>query len=380
MDDLNFFRGRRVFITGHTGFKGSWLTLWLLRRGAIVSGYSLEAPTSPSLFETLGLVAGIQHFNGDVRDAQYLASVLKSERPEVVFHLAAQPLVRRGYQYPKETFDVNVGGTVNLLEAVREIESVRTVICVTSDKCYHPQGWQWGHRENDPLGGHDPYGASKAAAEIVAAAYRDSFFLVENDGVVCKVGLATVRAGNVIGGGDWAEDRLVPDCIRALVAEEPIAVRHPEAIRPWQHVLEPLAGYLTLGKRLWDEPAKNSGPWNFGPSPESACSVARVLHLMIRLWGRGQWKKAHNNSAAEPRETKCLRLNSDKAMSLLSWHHQWEIHAALRRTVEWYQAFYGNRSARELRALCERQIDEYEVHGDRSVSRRQPLESVETPV
>jgi CDP-glucose 4,6-dehydratase len=379
MDDLNFFRGRRVFITGHTGFKGSWLTLWLLRRGAIVSGYSLEAPTSPSLFETLGLIAEIQPFSGDVRDAQYLASVLKSEQPEIVFHLAAQPLVRRGYQYPKETFDVNVGGTVNLLEAVREIESVRAVICVTSDKCYDPQGWEWGHRENDCLGGHDPYSASKAAAEIVAAAYRDSFF-VSGESIASKAGLATVRAGNVIGGGDWAEDRLVPDCIRALVAEEPIVVRHPEAIRPWQHVLEPLAGYLTLAERLWYEPEKYSGPWNFGPSPGPACSVARVLHLMIRFWGRGSWKKAPGNSAMEPRETKCLRLNSDKAMSLLSWHPRWTIRAALRRTVEWYQAFYGNRSARELRALCERQIHQYEVHGDRSVSRRQPLGSLETPV
>lgn len=379
MDDLNFFRGRRVFITGHTGFKGSWLTLWLLRRGAIVSGYSLEAPTSPSLFETLGLIAEIQHFSGDVRDAEYLASVLKSEQPEMVFHLAAQPLVRRGYQYPKETFDVNVGGTVNLLETVRRTESVRTVICVTSDKCYHPQGWQWGHRENDPLGGHDPYGGSKAAAEIVAAAYRDSFFL-SGESIASKAGLATVRAGNVIGGGDWAEDRLVPDCIRAFVAEEPIAVRHPEAIRPWQHVLEPLAGYLILAERLWYEPEKYSGPWNFGPSPDSACSVARVLHLMIRFWGRGSWKKAHNNSAAGPRETKCLRLNSDKAMSLLSWHPRWTIQAALRQTVEWYQAFYGHRSARELRALCERQIHQYEAHGDHSSSLRKPLKSVKTTV
>lgn len=377
MDNRDFFQGRRVFITGHTGFKGSWLTLWLLQRGAIISGYSLGVPTSPSLFESLGTITEIQHFSGDVRDADYLAKILRSEQPEIVFHLAAQPLVRRGYQRPKETFDVNVGGTVNLLEAVRETESVRGVVCVTSDKCYDPQGWEWGHRENDALGGRDPYAASKAAAELVAAAYRDSFFL-SDDEKVPNVGLATVRAGNVIGGGDWAEDRLIPDCIRALVAEEPISVRHPEAIRPWQHVLEPLAGYLTLAECLWYEPEKYSGPWNFGPAPQSACSVGQVVHLIVRLWGRGQWKRG--DSKAEPRETYSLRLCSDKSMSLLSWYPQWKIHVALRRTIEWYQAFYGNQSSEELRTLCERQICEYGAPRERSIGARGQPESVESAV
>ncbi len=363
MDDLNFFRGRRVFITGHTGFKGSWLTLWLLRHGALVSGFSLDVPTSPSLFETLGLAAEIQHFTGDLRDVEYLATVLESVQPEIVFHLAAQPLVRRAYQNPKETFDVNVGGTVNLLEAVRQIESVRAVISVTSDKCYEPRGWDWGYRENDPLGGGDPYSASKAAAEIVVAAYRESFFSVLDE-LTSGVGLATVRAGNVIGGGDWAEDRLVPDCIRALVADEPISLRHPEAIRPWQHVLEPLAGYLTLARRLWDEPQKFSGAWNFGPSPDSTRSVAELVQEITRLWGYGQWKRNDGNASTHPRETHCLRLCSDKAMSLLSWRPQWSLPAALKQTVEWYRAFYWHRSGPKLRALCERQIRQYETARD----------------
>lgn len=367
MDELNFFRGRRVFITGHTGFKGSWLTLWLLRRGAMISGFSLDVPTSPSLFETLDLAGDIQHLTGDVRDADYLSSVLKSEWPEIVFHLAAQPLVRQGYAHPKETFDINVGGTVNLLEAVRQTETVRVVICVTSDKCYDPRGWEWGHRENDPLRGNDPYAASKAAAELVVGAYRESFFSTV-DAVTPGVGLATVRAGNVIGGGDWAADRLVPDCIRAIMAEESIAVRNPEAIRPWQHVLEPLAGYLMLASRLWSEPEKYSGAWNFGPAAGSACSVAEVVQEIIRLWGQGQCKESDRKSSGEARETKCLRLCSDKAMSLLTWRPQWELQTALRRTIEWYRAFYALSSGPELRALCERNISQYEAKWHRSAS------------
>jgi CDP-glucose 4,6-dehydratase len=367
MDDLNFFTGRRVFITGHTGFKGTWLTLWLLRHGALITGFSLDVPTSPSLFDSLGLAADIQHVTGDIRDAEYLSNVLEGEQPEIVFHLAAQPLVRLGFQYPKETFDVNVGGTVNILEAVRKTESVRMVICVTSDKCYERQGWEWGYREHDPLGGTDPYGASKAAAEMVAAAYHESFFGM---GLGVRTGLATVRAGNVIGGGDWAQDRLVPDCIRALMAEEPILVRHPEAIRPWQHVLEPLAGYLLLACRLWDQPERYSGPWNFGPRPDSAWTVVDVVQEIIRLWGHGAWQGA--GSQATLREAACLRLCSDKAMSLLPWRPQWNLQAALRRTIDWYRLFYWQGARVELRALCERQIDQYEARRARfeSFSRR----------
>jgi CDP-glucose 4,6-dehydratase len=289
----------------------------------------------------------------------------------MVFHLAAQPLVRRSYQHPKETFEVNVGGTVNLLEAVRKTESVRVVICVTSDKCYEPRGWEWGYREDDPLGGHDPYSASKAAAELVAAAYHESFFGAQAHGLQPvglgrPMGLATVRAGNVIGGGDWAADRIVPDCIRALIAEEPILVRHPEAIRPWQHVLEPLAGYLLLAQRLWDDPEKYSGAWNFGPEAENARPVAYLVQELIRLWGHGHWKRA--DTRAESGELTCLRLSSDKAMSLLSWRPQWNLRNALKRTVDWYRAFYWEQSGSQLRSLCEQQIDEYERRCHRSFS------------
>jgi CDP-glucose 4,6-dehydratase len=374
MDDLNFFRGRQVFITGHTGFKGSWLALWLLRRGALVSGYSLDVPTTPSLFETLGLAEEIRHFAGDVRDAEYLTRVLESEQPEIVFHLAAQPLVRRGFRHPKQTFDVNVGGTVNLLEAVRQTKSVRGVICVTSDKCYDPRGWEWGQRENDQLGGVDPYGASKAAAELVAAAYRESYFSASQPFLTAMesveeeslshtggIGLATVRAGNVIGGGDWAEDRLVPDCIRALVADEPISIRRPESTRPWQHVLEPLAGYLILAKRLYDHPRRFSGAWNFGPSVDSARSVAEMVHEITRFWGYGQWIRTVDHQLPEAHERDHLRLCSDKAISLLNWRPQWNLSAALKRTVEWYRAYYWHGSGPELRGMSERQIRQYEL-------------------
>jgi CDP-glucose 4,6-dehydratase len=367
MDDLNFFRGRRIFITGHTGFKGSWLTLWLLRHGAIISGFSLDVPSTPSLFESLGLAAEIQHFTGDMRDAEYLSRVLETEQPEIVFHLAAQALVRRGFQNPKQTFDVNVGGTVNLLEAIRHTECVRAVLCITSDKCYDSREWEWGLRENDPLGAGDPYGASKAAAELVAAAYRKSYFS-PSDELASRIGLATARAGNVIGGGDWAEDRLVPDCIRALVADEPIVIRCPESIRPWQHVLEPLAGYLTLAKRLWDEPDTYSGPWNFGPPVDGARSVTEIVQEITRLWGYGQWKRAGNNQSPGYRETDYLRLSSDKAMSLLSWRPQWTLSAALKRTVEWYRAFYWHGAGPELRDLCDRHIRQYESSAGLSAS------------
>jgi CDP-glucose 4,6-dehydratase len=367
MDELNFFQSRRVFITGHSGFKGAWLTLWLLRHGAQITGFSLDVPSSPSLFETLGLAADIRHVRGDIRDADYLTSVLTAEEPEIVFHLAAQPLVLRGWQRPKETFDVNIGGTVNLMEVVRQTESVRAVICITSDKCYDRRGWAWGYRESDPLGGNDPYSASKAGAELVAAAYRESFLSASG------VGLATGRAGNVIGGGDWAEDRLIPDCIRALVAEEPIPVRNPEAIRPWQHVLEPLAGYLLLAKRLWGQPEKYSGAWNFGPSPTDARPVAEVVKLIIRFWGRGSWQSGEHRSALL--EAPSLRLSTDKAMSLLPWRPQWNLPSALKQTVDWYRDFYGHDDASKLRALTERQIDQYEARWIRWWDRHSCLSS-----
>jgi CDP-glucose 4,6-dehydratase len=367
MDDLDFYLGRRVLITGHTGFKGSWLTMWLRELGAIVSGFSLDVPTSPSLFETLGLAGEVRHSTGDVRDLSSLQRVIDEERPEVIFHLAAQPLVRRGYQRPKETFDVNVGGTVNLLEAARRAAGVRSVLCVTSDKCYDHRGANGEFRETDPLGGSDPYSASKAAAEFAVAAYRESFFTPASLSGRA-VGLASVRAGNVIGGGDWAEDRIVSDCIRALARDEPILVRQPEAIRPWQHVLEPLAGYLILAARLAQEPRTYSGAWNFGPNPDRDHTVAELVSEIQRLWPKT--KRVVRAKASKPQqstqhfslpETACLRLCSDKAIANLPWHPQWAFHATVRRTVEWYLAFYRGAGRQELRELCRQQIGQYQA-------------------
>jgi CDP-glucose 4,6-dehydratase len=376
MDYLDFYQGRRVFVTGHTGFKGSWLTLWLREHGAIVSGFSVDLPTSPSLFEALGLAADVRHFTGDIRNAEYLGQVIDGEQPEIIFHLAAQPLVRRGHRFPKETFDVNVGGTVNLLEAARHANSLRSIICVTSDKCYDCQSGDWAFRESDPLGGTDPYSASKAAAEIAVAAYRESFFSrtsISGSGA----GLASVRAGNVIGGGDWAEDRIVPDCIRALASDEPIPVRRPEAMRPWQHVLEPLAGYLTLAIRLAEEPEKYSGAWNFGPLADRGRTVAELVQEIVRLWTKGKAETDCGRArlpssrfgrslalpdpvSASAREAACLRLCSDKAMANLPWRPQWSFHHAVRRTVEWYLAFYREDGVQDLRVLCRRQIAQYQ--------------------
>ena len=365
MDVLTFFHGRRVLVTGHTGFKGAWLTLWLLERGAEVIGYSADVPTTPSLFETLGLAADVRHHTGDVRDAEHLAKVVQHERPEVVFHLAAQPLVRRSQRRPKETFDVNVGGTVNLLEAIRTAPSVRVAVLVTSDKCYANRGWVWGYRENDPLGGADPYSASKACAELVAAAYRETFFPPDEAGEH-GVGLATARAGNVIGGGDWAEDRLVPDCVRALAAGGPVAIRQPHAVRPWQHVLEPLAGYLALAARLSESPRDYAGAWNFGPPAEGCRPVAELVRAVVRAWGGGRWRAAAERRPTCP-EAASLRLASDKALALLPWRPQWDFAAAVARTVAWYRACADGADAGRLRELCRRQISEYEAGWGRSV-------------
>jgi CDP-glucose 4,6-dehydratase len=377
MDDLDFYQDRRVLITGHAGFKGSWLTMWLRKLGAIVSGFSLDVRSSPSLFETLGLVAEVRHFTGDVRDLSSVQRVIDEERPEVIFHLAAQPLVRRGYQRPKETFDVNVGGTVNLLEAARDTAGIQSIICVTSDKCYDHRGANGEFRETDRLGGSDPYSASKAAAEFAVAAYRESFFAPASLSGPA-VGLASVRAGNVIGGGDWAEDRIVPDCIRALASDEPIPVRRPEAIRPWQHVLEPLAGYLILAARLAQEPRTYSGAWNFGPAPDRDYTVAELVEEIQRLWPKAERVAGAESSEprpsvhhSSPQETACLRLCSDKAMANLPWRAQWKFHATVRRTVEWYLAFYRGAGRQELRELCRQQIGQYQAqrqHCDKSAS------------
>ena len=280
------FEKKKILITGHTGFKGSWLTLWLTKLGAKVIGYSLEPPTKPSLFEILNLKEKIVHIIGDIKDEEKLKNIFKKYKPDIVFHLAAQSLVRFSYKEPKLTYETNVMGTLNVLEAVREAKSVKVVIIVTSDKCYENKEWVYGYRENDPLGGHDPYSSSKACAELVVEAYRNSFFNPKNYGKTHQVALATVRAGNVIGGGDWQVDRLIPDCVKALSKGKPIKIRNPNAIRPWQHVLEPLSGYLLLVQKMWKEPTKYCEAWNFGPYEKDIATVKEIVEKVINLWGK----------------------------------------------------------------------------------------------
>ena len=331
MDELvKFYRGKRVLVTGDTGFKGSWLCLWLKELGAEVTGYALPPDQTPSHFDLLGLAKQIRHVDGNILDTTSLARVFSAVQPEILFHLAAQPIVRLSYASPKETFDTNVGGSVNVLEQVRCCSSLRSVIYVTSDKCYKNKEWIWGYRENDELGGHDPYSASKAAAEIVFVSYQSSFFQ-QREGF----GAASVRAGNVIGGGDWAVDRIVPDCVRALRQGRPIELRFPAATRPWQHVLEPLSGYLLLGQRLWENPQAFAGAWNFGPGDEAIRTVEQLTRRFTEVWGQGAITGTANTF--KPHEAGKLTLNCDKARQLLGWRPQWNFDRTVTETAEWYR-------------------------------------------
>jgi CDP-glucose 4,6-dehydratase len=331
MNWLKFFSGKKILITGHTGFKGSWLTLWLVNLGAEVIGYSLEPPTKPNLFEILRLEKEITHIIGDVRDGEKLKNVFKKYKPEIVFHLAAQPLVRVSYKEPKLTYETNVMGTLNLLEAVRETESVKVVIVVTTDKCYENKEWFYGYREVDPLGGYDPYSSSKACVEILVSSYRNSF----------QLPVATVRAGNVIGGGDWQVDRLIPDCVKALSKGETIKIRNPDAIRPWQHVLEPLYGYLLLAVKMWKEPERFCEAWNFGPYEKDTATVREVVEKVIRLWGKGSYEVIEDRSF---HEAGLLRLDISKTMLKLGWRPKWNLDKALEKTVKWYKRFYEGKT------------------------------------
>lgn len=353
----DFYKNRRVLVTGHTGFKGSWLCIWLKRLGADVCGYALEPYTERDNFVLSRLDRHVAHRVGDVRDYQRLSAVFREFRPEVVFHLAAQPLVRAGYADPKETFDVNIGGTVNLLEGCRRSDSVQSVVNVTSDKCYENREWPWGYREADVLGGRDPYSASKAASEIVSRAYRESYFGAGARGGGEAGGVATARAGNVIGGGDWREDRLIPDCIRALEGNEPVRLRNPGFHRPWQHVLEPLRGYLMLAVRLAEEPDRFSAAWNFGPAPEGTVTVEAVARMVIAHWGDGRLERRPEENA--PAEARALRLEIAKAETELGWRPRWDVRRSIRATVEWYRRCPSEDGYR----LCERQIGEYEESG-----------------
>ncbi len=353
--------GRRVLVTGHTGFKGSWLTLWLHRLGARVTGYALPPPTTPNHFEAARIAELTENdVRGDIRDP-LLAETVAACRPDVVFHLAAQPILRLSLDEPRQTFDVNVVGTAAVLDAVRALDAPCTVIVVTSDKCYRNDGQVWGFREVDPLGGHDPYSASKAAAELVVEAYRDSYFaprrLAEHG-----VALASVRAGNVIGGGDWAADRLVPDAVRALAAGQDLVVRNPAATRPWQHVLEPLAGYLTLAARLLtdDDPAPLAGAFNFGPLTSEEVSVAALATALVEGWGDGRWV-AGPDAGTPNVEATTLRIGIDKAVLMLGWRPRWGMGETVGRIVDWYRGYYDDPGS--TRARSEADIEAYEAAG-----------------
>jgi CDP-glucose 4,6-dehydratase len=345
------YENKSVLVTGHTGFKGSWLALWLTKLGAEVTGYALPPVGGNSNFDALNLKSSIRHVEGDIRDPDRLIKVTEEARPEFVFHLAAQALVREAYRDPKTTFDTNVGGSVNVLETVRRCESVRTLIYVTSDKCYRNMEWEWGYRENDRLGGTDPYGASKGCAEIVFDSYMQSYLLKQG-----RVRAASARSGNVIGGGDWAEDRIVPDCIRALREDRAPVIRNPDAIRPWQHVLEAIGAYLLLGSKLHDaQDDKLCTSWNFGPDRSSERTVEELVGRIIEVWGSGEFEVEHDADA--PREATLLRLNCDKAHNLLGWAPTWGFSEAVTHTIDWYKAFAQGANMRDI---CESLIDLYE--------------------
>jgi CDP-glucose 4,6-dehydratase len=324
----SFWHNRRVFLTGHTGFKGGWLALWLQQLGAKVAGYALEPSTNPSLYRLARVGDGMTDCFGDIRNLPLLTKEMQAAEPEIVIHLAAQPLVRASYKDPVDTFSSNVLGTVHLFEAVRATSSVRAVLNITSDKCYANQEWPWGYRENDPIGGHDPYSCSKGCAELVTSSYYKSFFKEQG------VGLASARAGNVIGGGDWSADRIVPDTVHAFTAGQQIVLRNPMATRPWQHVLEPLAGYLLLCQRLYEEPDRFSEGWNFGPYQEDVCSVSELVALMAKHWGGNTgWEQ---DKGAHPHEAHYLKLDCSKAHTQLGWKPVWRMQQAVRETVDWY--------------------------------------------
>lgn len=352
--NADFWRGKRVFVTGHTGFKGSWLALWLQQLGANVVGYALAPPTSPSLFEVAQVGNGMMSIEGDVRDLISLQTAIATHKPEIIFHMAAQPLVRYSYAHPVETYATNVMGTVHLLEAVRQTGNTRVVINITSDKCYENREWVWGYRENEAMGGHDPYSNSKGCAELVASAYRSSYFgpkTYHEHGV----GLASVRAGNVIGGGDWAGDRLIPDIIRAIMAGEPVLIRSPNAIRPWQHVLEPLGGYMTLAEQMWDSGTNLAEGWNFGPNDSDARPVSWITEQLTQLWGDGaSWQL---DTKVNPHEATYLKLDCSKAQSRLKWSPKLDLATTLDWIVEWYRAYIRQDDMRQMTIA---QIQRYE--------------------
>lgn len=347
--EKTFWENKRVLVTGHTGFKGGWLSLWLQSMGAKVCGIALSPPTNPALFNVARVSDGMDNYIADIRDFNLINFLVGSFKPEIIFHLAAQPLVRLSYKTPLETYSTNVIGTVNLLEASRHVGSVRSIVVITTDKCYDNREWLWGYRENEPLGGLDPYSSSKACAELVVAAYRSSFLKHEN------IAVATGRAGNVIGGGDWALDRLVPDILRALEKNENVHIRNPNAIRPWQHVLEPLSGYLTLAEQLFKNGQTDAESWNFGPWDEDAKSVEWIVKRFCELWGnKNSWIM---QSGIHPHEATFLKLDISKARQRLNWSPRLSLENAIVFINEWHKAWLSDRNMRDV---CFNQISRYE--------------------
>jgi CDP-glucose 4,6-dehydratase len=343
-----FWRSKRVLLTGHTGFKGGWLSLWLQKLGADVHGLALTPPTEPSLFNVAKVADGMSDFRGDVREYETVLAHMQSVQPDIVLHMAAQPLVRRSYQQPIETFSTNVMGTVHVLEAARHCGSVKAIVNITTDKCYENHEWVWGYRENEPMGGHDPYSSSKACSELVSTAYRQSFLKDS------QIAMATARAGNVIGGGDWASERLVPDILRSMQNNQSVAIRNPHAVRPWQHVLEPLSGYLVLAERLFQQGEVVAGAWNFGPQEEDARPVQWIVERLCQAWGESAgW---HSQEGLHPHEAHYLKLDISKARQRLNWKPRWSIDTALQLTSEWHRAWL---SGQDMQSVCLQQISQY---------------------
>ncbi len=349
----NIYKGRKVLITGHTGFKGSWLCLILNKIGADVYGYALEPPTNPSLFKEAKIDELVTSYIGDIRNLNYLQKVMLQIQPEIVIHMAAQPLVRESYKIPVETYSVNVMGTVHLLEVCRHINSVKAIVNVTTDKCYENKEWHWGYRENEPMGGYDPYSNSKGCSELVTSAYLNSYF---NPKEYSRhgVALASARAGNVIGGGDWADDRLIPDFIRAISKGKKVKIRSPYAIRPWQHVLEPLSGYLTLALKLFTEGSAFSQAWNFGPDDKDAQNVEWITKTICNLWGDGASFNVDANP--QPHEANYLKLDCSKAKAELNWYPKWNIETTLKSIVDWNKAWL---KGEDILIVTENQINQY---------------------
>ena len=348
------FNKKKVLVTGHTGFKGSWMCQWLVELGADVYGYALAPDTEPNIFNVLGLEKQMHSKIADMRDADAISSYIAEIKPDFIFHMAAQPLVRRSYQEPKYTYEVNVMGTLNLLEAVRMLNLQTVVVNVTTDKCYENKEWDYGYRESDPLGGYDPYSSSKACSELVTSSYRNSFFNPQDYGKSHNVALASGRAGNVIGGGDWSDDRLVPDCIKAFSEDKEVEIRNPHATRPWQHVLEPVRGYLQLGALLAKDPQRYAEAWNFGPNEDAAINVGTLLEIITKNW-QGKIKNVSN--ANEPHEASFLKLDLSKTRNQLKYQPLLSIDMAVGYTIDWYKAYYGG--SEDMQAFTKKQIETY---------------------